>query len=215
MLKYNLKKTIASILIALGSVAIVLYSFPYFMAHVWMAVGNDVYHRLSAETVTVQEIEVFIESREKAIEWADLYKAKTDLTVLPLVSDAHRFEALSTSETLKAFLEDNPYNAFLWMRLSDLQELAAVPVSDILMSWRQSYQYMPYEPRIAYSRLYKGLRFREFLTGADRLLVRGEIEALYNSYYRTALRQQIRQYKLEPIVDEFLIDEKMREYFLS
>ena len=196
------------------SLFLIVYTFPYFMAQAWMAVGNDIYYRLPLEPVPATEIDVFIESREKAIEWTGLDKAKADLTILPLVSDAHRFQSYGAAETLKELLADNPYNGFLWVRLSDLQERIAAPVSDILASWRISYQFMPFEPRVVYSRLYRGLRFREFLTDSDKLLLRGELEAAFRMN-KLQLRREIQNNGLQPIVDEYVTSDEMRQYLFT
>ncbi|UTW58697.1 hypothetical protein KFE96_18075 [Kordiimonas sp. SCSIO 12603] len=213
MRRNSLKKNIFGVLLIGSAFALASYSFPYFMAHVWMAVGNDIYYRLSSEDITAKELEVFIESREKAIEWANLEKAKTDLTILPLVSDAHRFQAFSSAETLKAFLEENPHDGFLWLRLSELQERTAAPVSDILHSWRQSYKYIPYEPNITYQRFYRGLRFKEFLMPEDKLLIQSELEGAFR-HYQYGLRLKVQQYKLQEVIDEFIVDERMRQILL-
>ncbi len=192
----------------------VVIAFPNFIAHAWMAIGNDIYYRLPQGDVTPAEIDTFIESRKKAIEWADLSKAKTDLTILPLVSEAHKFEAYNTRLDLEKLLEENPYSGFLWLRLAQLREKTAATPNEVLAPWEASYKYMPYEPRAMFLRITVGLRYRAALSEEQIELLRTEIKNSY-SYRRYELRSQIRKYNLYDVIEDLISNEETKTFLFQ
>lgn len=203
------------ILLAVTSVVLLWLAVPNFLAAVSMAVGDPIMRDLTdGKRPSPSELETLIESREQAIEFADLSKASTELGIIYVMQDPTPENIEKALASLQHSLDKAPMNAITWQWFARLAIFSPGREQDAVVAWRTARMLAENDMYIFHDRIHVGVLVYREMEQQDRDNLFIDVERAYRTN-RARLRDYAKRQNILEWMKFILRDEEKTKYLSS
>lgn len=203
------------ILLAATSLLLIWIAAPNFLAAVWMAIGQPVLEDIgTGKVLTPEDIQILVESREKAIEFADLSNAATELGIAYILQDSTAEGVERALASVRRSTELAPMEGLSWMWRARLAMLSPGQEQDAAASWRTARSLSEHHAYFLHERIFIGTIVYRYMEQEDRDNLYIDTERAYQKN-RGSLKAYAKQRGILEWIKFILRDEEKTKYLSS
>ncbi|WP_262696224.1 hypothetical protein [Kordiimonas aquimaris] len=204
----------SNILMAISALLLIGFGAPRFLASIWMAAGDPILQDIAeGKTITEDDQNVLIESRETALSLVDMPRAANDLSLAYVALGATPEKLEKAIASVKASIEMAPISESAWRRLANLQAINPNDHAEAVIAWETARKLSEHEPQVLHDRIRVGTFLYRSMTEEQRALLRMDVETAYKNS-RGSLRNYGRANDLLEWL-KFLLRDKEKTDFLN
>lgn len=206
---------VRKIILAATSVLLIWIAAPNFLAAVWMAVGQPVLNDIEAgKTLTPEDIQTLVESREKALEFSELSNAATELGIAYLLQDQTAEGIEKALASVRRSTELAPMDGLAWMWRARLAIFSPDQEQEAATAWRTARALSEHHAHFLYDRIYIGTLVYRGMEQEDRDNLYIDVERAYKKN-RGSLKYFAKQRDILEWMKFILRDEEKTKYLSS
>lgn len=203
-----------NIVLAVAAAILLYLGIPNLLGSIWMATGDPIYQDLGeGKTLTPEEIQTLIDSRETALALTGDPKAASDLGLVYIAAGTSPEAIEKAIKSTEASLAAKPVSAFIWLRLATLLTFVPERRDEAAEAWQTARALAEVEPLMLHDRIRVGISLYRNLSETDRKNLITDVETAY-----AGNRHQLRAYAQQNDLLEwikFLLKDPEKTRYLS